>query len=112
MALQSSVTTPIQGRDQPEEQQEVASPAFYDLGTVFYELELSAFIPQGQISQEHQVDNMSALVTSTPSLEEQMQELQRRLAENEAEIANLATRLENREREKNNEADSSNTVVT
>ena len=112
MALQSSVTTPIQGRDQPEEQQEVASPAFYDLGTVFYELELSAFIPQGQISQEHQIANMSALVTSTPSLEEQMQELQRRLAENEAEIANLASRPENREREKNNEADSSNTVVT
>ena len=55
---------------------------------------------------------MSALVTSTPSLEEQMQELQRRLAENGAEIANLPTRLENREREKNNEADSSNTVVT
>ena len=112
MALQSSVTTPIQGRDQPEEQQEVASPAFYDLGTVFYELELSAFIPQGQISQEHQVDNMSALVTSTPSLEEQMLELQRRLEENEAETAKLDTRLENREREKNNEADSSNTVVT
>ena len=110
--MQSSVTTPNEGRDQPEEQQEVASPAFYDLGTLFYELEVSAFIPQGQISQEHQIANMSALVTTTPSLEEQMQELQRRLAENEAEIANLATRLENREREKNNEADSSNTVVT
>ena len=110
--MQSSVTTPIQGRVQPEEQQEVASPAFYDLGTVFYELELSAFIPPGQISQEHQVENMSALVTSAPSLEEQMQELQRRLVENEAEIANLASRPENREREKNNEADSSNTVVT
>ena len=75
-------------------------------------MELSAFIPQGQISQEHQVEIVSALVTSTPSLEEQMQELQRRLAENEAEIANLATRLENREREQNNEVDSSNTVVT
>ena len=75
--MQSSVTTPIQGRDQPEEQQEVASPVFYDLGTLFYELELSAFIPQGQIRQEHQVDNMSALVTSTPILKEQMQELQK-----------------------------------
>ena len=110
--MQSFVTTPIQGRVQPEEQQEVASLAFYDLGTLFYELELSAFIPQGQISQEHQVENMSALVTSTPSLEEQMLELQRRLEENEAETAKLDTRLENREREKNNEADSSNTVVT
>ena len=55
---------------------------------------------------------MSALVTSTPCLEEQMRELQRRLEENEAEIAKLGTRLENIEREKNNEADSSNTVVT
>ena len=55
---------------------------------------------------------MSALVTSSPSLEEQMQDLQSRLEENEADIANLATSLENREREKNNEADSSNTVVT
>ena len=77
MALQSSVTTPIQGRHQPEEQQEAASPAFYDLGTLFYELEVSAFIPQGQIRQEHHVDNMSAFVTSTPSLAEQMQELQK-----------------------------------
>ena len=110
--MQSSVTTPIQGRDQPEEQQEAAIPAIYDLGTLFYELELSAFIPQGQIRQEHQVDNMSALVTSAPSLEEQMQELQWRLAQNGAEIANLATRLKNREREKSNEADNTNTIVT
>jgi len=43
---------------------------------------------------------MPVLVTNTPSLEEQMQELQRKLAEKEAEIANLATRLGNREREK------------
>ena len=89
VALQSSVTTPIQDRDQPEEKQEFDGPAFYDLGTLFYELEVSAFIPQGQISHEHQVDNMSALVTSTPSLEEQMQELQSKLEENKAEIANL-----------------------
>ena len=55
---------------------------------------------------------MSALVTSTPSLEEQMLELERRLAENEAKIAILASRPENREQEKNNEADNINTVVT
>ena len=55
---------------------------------------------------------MPILVTSTPSLEGQMQELQRRLAEKEVEIANLATRLDNREREKNNEADSSNIIIT
>jgi len=41
-----------------------------------------------------------------------MQELQRKLAEKQAEIANLATRLENEEREKNNEASGSETVVT
>jgi len=43
---------------------------------------------------------MSVLVTSTPSLEEQMQELQRKLAEKETEIANLITQLENREHKK------------
>ena len=41
-----------------------------------------------------------------------MQELQRKLAGKEAEIANLATRLENREREKVNEVSNSNTVIT
>jgi len=41
-----------------------------------------------------------------------MQELQKKLAEKEAEIANLATHLENREREKVNEVSSSNTVIT
>jgi len=46
---------------------------------------------------------MPVLVTSTPSLEEQMQELQRKLAEKEVEIANLAAHLENRERESGSE---------
>jgi len=55
---------------------------------------------------------MPILVTSTLSLEGQMQESQRRFAEKEAEIDNLATRLENREREKNNEVDSSNIIIT
>jgi len=40
---------------------------------------------------------MSVLLTSTPSLEEQMQELQRRITEKEAKIANLAVCLEIRE---------------
>ena len=43
---------------------------------------------------------MPVLVTSTPSIEEQMQELQRKLVEKEAEFSNLAARLQNREREK------------
>jgi len=43
---------------------------------------------------------MLVLVTCTQSLEEQMQELQRRLVGKEAKIANLATCLENRGREK------------
>jgi len=55
---------------------------------------------------------MPVLVASTPSLEEQVQELQRKLAEKEAEIANLATCLENRKREKVNEVSSSNTAIT
>lgn len=55
---------------------------------------------------------MPVLVTSTPSPEEQMQELQRKLAEKEAEVANLAMRLENREHEKTNEVSSNNTVIT
>jgi len=41
-----------------------------------------------------------------------MQELQRRLAGKEVEIANLATHLENREREKNNEVNGSNIAMT
>jgi len=41
-----------------------------------------------------------------------MQDLQRSLAEKEVEIANLVTHLKNREHEKNNEADSSNTIIT
>ena len=41
-----------------------------------------------------------------------MQELPRRLAKKDVEIANLTICLENREQEKNNEADSSNTVIT
>jgi len=43
---------------------------------------------------------MLVSVTCTPTLEEQMQELERSLAEKEAEIANLATHFENRERKK------------
>ena len=43
---------------------------------------------------------MPVLVTSTPSLEEQMQELHRKLVEKEVEITNLTTRLGNREHEK------------
>jgi len=41
-----------------------------------------------------------------------MEELQRKLTEKEAEIPNLATRLENREREKTNEVSGSETTVT
>jgi len=41
-----------------------------------------------------------------------MQELQRKLAEKEAKIANLAARLENWEREKINKASGSETAVT
>ena len=112
MTLHSSVTTLDQGKYQLKEQDEVTSLAFYDLRTLFEEEESLAVIPQVQVTSDDLADNMSISVTNTPSLDEQMQEPQRRLAEKEAEIANLATRLENREREKNNEADSGNTVIT
>jgi len=43
--------------------------------TLFHEEELLDFIPYCQISQDDPAENMSVLVTSTPSIEEQMQEL-------------------------------------
>ena len=106
MALQSSTTTFQQGKNQLKGQEEVTRPAFSQ------EEASSNVILQEQISEDDQAENMPVLVTSTPSLEEQMQELQRKLAEREAEIANLATRLENREHEKSNEVSSNNTVIT
>jgi len=72
----------------------------------------STVILQQHIIEDDQAENMSVLVTSILSLEEQMQELQKKLAKKEAEIANLTTRLENREHKKNNEVSSSNTVIT
>ena len=64
------------------------------------------------MTNDDQVEKMQVLVTSTPSLEEKMQELQRKLAEKDAETANLVTHLENREREKANQVSSSNIVIT
>ena len=72
MTLQPSVNTCDQGKDPLEEQDEVTSPAFYDLRTLFHEEELSAFILQGQTTQDDLVDNIPVLVTNTSSLEEQM----------------------------------------
>jgi len=111
VTLQSSITTFGQGKDQLEEQDEVTSPIFYDLRTLFQEEESSGVLSESQMIEDDQA-NMPVLVTSTPSLEEQMQELQRKLAKKEAEIANLAAHFENREREKTNEASGSETVVT
>jgi len=79
---------------------------------LFQEEESSVVVSQNQMIEDDQVANMPVMVTTTPSLEEQMQELQRKLAEKEAEIANLAAHLENREREKINDASGSETVVT
>ena len=75
MTLQSSVITFHLGNDQLEEQDKVISPTFYDLRTLFQEEESLIAIPQEQIIEEDQVENMSVLVTSTPSLEKQMQEV-------------------------------------
>ena len=98
--MHSSVTTLSQGGDQLEEQDKVTSPTFYHLRTLFHEEELFAFIPRGRITQDDQADNMLVLVTNTQSLEEQIQELKKGLAEKEAGIANLATCLENERHEK------------
>ena len=91
MALQSSATTFQQGKDQLKRQDEVTRPAFSQ------EEAASTVILQEQISEDDQAENMPDLATSTSSLEEQIQELQRKHAEKEAEIANLATCPENRE---------------
>jgi len=111
VTLQSSITTFGQRKDHLEEHDEVTSPIFYDLRTLFHEEESSVVLSQSQTIEDDQAMNMPVLVTSTPSPKEQMQELQRKFAQKEAEIANLAARLENRERKKTNEASSSETVV-
>ena len=64
------------------------------------------------MTNDNQGENMPVLMTSTPSLEEQMQELQSKLAYKKAEIANLATHLANREREKATEVSSNNIAIT
>ena len=81
VTLQSSVTTFGQGKDQLEEQDEVTSPIFYDLRTLFQEEESLVVVSQSQMIEDDQAANIPVLVTSTPSLKEQMQELQRKLAE-------------------------------
>jgi len=54
VTLQSSVTTFDQGKDQLEEQDEVTSPVFYDLRTLFQEEESLVVIPQSQMIQNDQ----------------------------------------------------------
>ena len=73
--LQSLVTTFDHKKNQLEEQDEIASPMFYDLKPLFQEEELSVVIPQGQMIEDDQAENMPVLVNSTPIIEEQMQEL-------------------------------------
>ena len=51
------------------------SPVFYGLRTLFQEEESPTVIPQDQIIEDDQAENMPFLVTNTPSLEEQIQEL-------------------------------------
>ena len=66
MTLQSSVTTFDQGKDHLEEQDEVTSPIFYDLGTLFQEEESSIVLAQSQTIEDDQAANMPVLVTSKP----------------------------------------------
>jgi len=60
-------------------QDEVTRPVFSQ------EEALSNVILQEQIGEDDQAENILVLVTSMSSLEEKMQELQRKLAEKEAE---------------------------
>jgi len=69
VALQSSTATFQQGKNQLKGQHEVTRPAFSQ------EEASSYVILHEQISEDDQAENMLVLVTSTPSLEEQMQEL-------------------------------------
>jgi len=72
--LQSLVTTFNQGQDQSEEQDKVTSPTFYDLRRLFQEEESPAVILQVRVTNDDQAENMSILVTSTPSLEKNCNE--------------------------------------
>jgi len=74
VTLQSLVTTFNQGQDQSEEQDKVTSPTFYDLRRLFQEEESPAVILQVRVTNDDQAENMSILVTSTPSLEKNCNE--------------------------------------
>ena len=52
VTLQSSVTTFGQGKDQLEEQDEVTSPIFYDLRSLFQEEESSVVVSQSQMIED------------------------------------------------------------
>ena len=81
--------------DTMETQSDFHSPLYEDSDSIFQEEDfprilINQFGKVLKISNESDSEHMSVLVTSTTNLEEQLQELQRKLIENDAEIAALA----------------------
>ena len=72
------------------------SPLYGDSESIFQEEDfpgilINQFGKVLKISDESDSEDMPVLVTSTTNLEEQLQELQRKLIDKDAEIATLAT---------------------
>ena len=87
----SSISTT--SSDTEETQGSFHSPLYGDSESIFQEDFPKTLMDQFgkvlKISDESNSEDMPVLVTSTTSLEEQLQELQRKLVEKEAEIAAL-----------------------
>ena len=93
---ESSISTT--SSDNMETQSDFHSPLFGDSKSIFQEEDfpkilINQFGKELKISNESDSEDMLVLVTSTTSLEEQLQELQRKLIEKDAKIASLATQV-------------------
>ena len=92
----SSISTT--SSDTMEMQSDFHSPLYRDSESIFQEEDfleilMDQFGKVLKISDESDSEDMPVLVTSTTNLEEQLQELQRKLIEKDAEIAALAARV-------------------
>nr|POE93166.1 hypothetical protein CFP56_40319 [Quercus suber] len=89
----SSISTT--SSDTMETQSDFHSPLYGDSESIFQEEDLTKILINQfgkvlKISNESDSEDMPVLVTSTTSLEKQLQELQRKLIEKDAKIATLA----------------------
>nr|POF02863.1 hypothetical protein CFP56_10921 [Quercus suber] len=92
----SSISTT--SSDTMETQSDFHSPPYRDSESIFQEEDfpgilINQFGKVLKISDESDSEDMPVLVTSTTNLEEQLQELQRKLTEKDAEIAALAAQV-------------------